>query len=144
MRHGGARLPGKMPASIYESPRGRFEILRTCAEAVARPGVEHVDLTVGTRFGDIHVLAIGTEDALPVVVLPGGNFLNPTCLVWFLPLAEEHRLYAPDIIGQPGKSAQERPRAGGDGYAWWVEDVLDGLGLERRPFVGISYGAGPP
>jgi hypothetical protein len=33
------------------------------------------------------------------VFLPGGNFLNPTCLKWFLPLAERHRLYAPDIVG---------------------------------------------
>jgi len=67
--------------------------------------------------------------------------LNPTCLKWFLPLAERHRLYAPDIVGQPGRSAQERPSPKGDGHAFWVEDVLDGLGLERAPLVGISYGA---
>ena len=74
--------------------------------------------------------------------LPGGNFLNPTCLGWFLPLAESHRLYAPDIVGQPGRSAQERPSPKGDGHAFWVEDVMDGLGLERAPLVGLSYGAG--
>ena len=73
--------------------------------------------------------------------LPGGNALNPISLKWFLPLAERHRLYAPDIIGQPGRSAQERPSPKGDGHAFWVEDVLDGLGLERVPLVGISYGA---
>jgi hypothetical protein len=73
------------------------------------------------------------------MVLPGGNFLNPTCLGWFLPLARDNRLCAPDIVGQPGKSAQERPRA--DGHAWWVEDVLDGLGLERPPLVGVSRAA---
>jgi pimeloyl-ACP methyl ester carboxylesterase len=77
-----------------------------------------------------------------VVFLPGGNFLNPTCLKWFLPLAKGHRLYAPDIVGQPGRSAQERPSPKGDGHAFWVEDVLDGLGLERAPLVGLSYGAG--
>jgi pimeloyl-ACP methyl ester carboxylesterase len=139
---GGARLPDTMPASIYKSPRGRAEILRLYDEAAARLGVEYEDLTVSTRFGDTHVLAVGPGDAPPVMVLPGGNFLNPTCLGWFLPLAEDHRLYAPDIVGQPGKSAQERPGAGGDGHAWWVEDVLDGLGLERPPLVGVSYGAG--
>jgi pimeloyl-ACP methyl ester carboxylesterase len=131
-----------MPASIYRSPQGRAEVLRLYDEALARLGVEYEDLTVGTRFGDTHVLAIGPEDTSPVVILPGGNFLNPTCLGWFLPLAEDHRLYAPDIVGQPGKSAQERPSPRGDGHAWWVEDVLDGLGLERAPLVGISYGAG--
>ena len=75
--------------------------------------------------------------------LPGGNFLNPTCLVWFLPLARRRRLYAPDIVGQPGRSAQVRPPPKGDGHAFWVEDVLDGLGLrEPVPLVGLSCGAG--
>jgi pimeloyl-ACP methyl ester carboxylesterase len=73
--------------------------------------------------------------------LPGANALNPTCLKWFLPLAERHRLYAPDIVGQPGLSAQTRPSTKGDGHAFWMEDVLDGLGLERAPLVGLSYGA---
>jgi len=104
------------------------------------PGYE--SLTVGTRLGDTHVLALGPENASPVVFLPGGNFLNPTCLSWFLPLAKRHRLYAPDIVGQPGRNAQERPSPKGDGQAFWVEDILDGLGLERAPLVGLSYGAG--
>ena len=105
-------------------------------------GQGHQSLTVGTRLGDTHVLAIGPDDAPPAVFLPGGNFLNPTCLKWFLPLAGRHRLYAPDIVGQPGLSAQTRPSPKGDGHAFWVEDVLDGLGLERAPLVGLSYGAG--
>jgi pimeloyl-ACP methyl ester carboxylesterase len=73
--------------------------------------------------------------------LPGGNALNPTCLKWFLPLVERYRLYAPDIVGQPGLSAQSRPSPKGDGHAFWAEDVLDGLALERAPLVGLSYGA---
>lgn len=131
-----------MPASIYKSPQGEAEILRLYDEALARLDVGYEDLTVGTRFGETHVLATGPRDAPPVMILPGGNFLNPTCLGWFLPLAEDNRLLAPDLVGQPGKSAQERFSSRGDGHAWWVEDVMDGIGLERAPFVGISYGAG--
>jgi pimeloyl-ACP methyl ester carboxylesterase len=59
-----------------------------------------------------------------------------------LPITQRYRIYAPDIVGQPGKSAQLRPSPKGDSHAWWVEDVLDGLGLRRVPFVGLSYGAG--
>ena len=59
-----------------------------------------------------------------------------------MPLAGAFRLHAPDIIGQPGRSARTRPSARGDGHALWLLDVLDGLGLARAPFVGISYGAG--
>jgi pimeloyl-ACP methyl ester carboxylesterase len=129
------------PESIYKTPEGEAEIRALYDEALAGLGLGYASLTVGTRLGDTHVIALGPEDAPSVVFLPGGNTLNPTCLMWFLPLAERHRLYTPDIVGQPGLSAQTRPSSKGDGHAFWAEDVLDGLGLERAPLVGISYGA---
>ena len=128
--------------SIYKTPEGETEIQALYDEALTGLGLDHESLIVETRLGDTHVLAFGPEGAPPVLFLPGGNFLNPIILEWFLPLAKRHRLYAPDVIGQPGRSAQERPSPEGDGHAFWVEDVLDGLGLARVPLVGISYGAG--
>ncbi|HEV8045754.1 MAG TPA: hypothetical protein VGP38_11275 [Rubrobacter sp.] len=107
-----------MTGTIYKSPEGEAEIRALYDEALADLGTGYESLTVGTRYGGTHVLAVGPEDAPPVVFLPGGNFLNPTCLRWFLPLAEEHRVYAPDLVGQPGKSAQTRPSAKDDGHAW--------------------------
>jgi pimeloyl-ACP methyl ester carboxylesterase len=131
-----------MPASIYKSREGEAEIQALYDEALSELGLRYESLKVGTRAGDTHVIAVGPEDAPPVVFLPGGNFLNPTCLRWFSPLAADHRLYAPDLVGQPGRSSQIRPSPKGDGHAWWVEDVLDGLGLRRVPLLGLSYGAG--
>jgi pimeloyl-ACP methyl ester carboxylesterase len=131
-----------VPSSIYKTTEGAARIGSLYDEALAALGVDHESRWIGTRSGDTHVLVVGPDDAPPAVFLPGGNFLNPTCLRWFLPLARDHRLYAPDIVGQPGRSAQHRPSSKGDGHAFWVEDVLDGLGLERAPLVGLSYGAG--
>ncbi|QIN83893.1 alpha/beta fold hydrolase [Rubrobacter tropicus] len=128
--------------SIYRSPEGEAELMSLYDEALARLGPGCETRTIGTVAGLTHVIVAGPEDAPPLVVLQGGNFLNPLCLAWFLPLANEYRLYAPDIIGQPGRSAQSRPSARGDGHARWLVDVLDGLGLGLASFVGISYGAG--
>ncbi len=129
-------------SSIYKSPEGEAEIRALYDQSLAALGVGHESLWVETRFGSTHVLALGPTDAPPVVFLPGGNFLAPTCLGWFVPLAQRNRVYAPDIVGQPGRSAQQRPSSIDDGHAFWAEDVLDGLGLERAPLVGLSYGAG--
>lgn len=131
-----------MPATVYRSAEGEARVGALYDEALAALGTDYVSLTVGTRLGDTHVLTVGPEDAPPALFLPGGNFLNPTCLRWFLPLAREYRLYAPDLVGHPGFSARERPSPSGDGHAFWVKDLLDGLGLERVPLVGLSYGAG--
>lgn len=127
--------------SIYKSAEGKAKILHLYDEALLSLG-DHESSRIATRFGETHVLALGPESAPPLVFLPGGNFLNPTCLRWFAPLAEAFRVYAPDIVGQPGLSAEVRPSPKGDGHAWWMEDVLDGLGLDRAPLVGLSYGAG--
>lgn len=127
---------------MYKTAEGAARIEVLYDEALAALGVGYESRRVDTRSGETHVLVVGPEDAPPVVFLPGGNFLNPTCLGWFLPLARSYRLYAPDIVGQPGRSAQDRPSSKGDGHAFWVEDILDGLGLECAPLVGLSYGAG--
>ena len=127
---------------IYRSPGGEAELAALYDEALARLGSGYETRRLGTSFGETHVILAGPEDAPPLVVLPGGNFLNPLCLSWFLPLAESFRLYAPDIVGQPGRSARTRPSARGDGHARWLGEVLDGLGLGMASFAGISYGAG--
>ena len=76
-----------MPASIYKSPEGQAEILALYDEVLSHLRGTHESRMVSTRYGETHVLSLGPEDAPPVVVLHGDNFLNPTCLRWFLPIA---------------------------------------------------------
>ena len=52
-------------------------------------------------------------------------------------LADEYRLLAPDTPGQPGKTTA---RTTDDGR--WLVALLDALGIEGVPAVGISHGAG--
>jgi pimeloyl-ACP methyl ester carboxylesterase len=129
-------------SSIYRSPGGEAEIMAAYDDALIRLGLRCETRVVGTHFGETHVLLMGPEGASPILFLHGGNVLNPFCLSWFAPLAESYRLYAPDIVGQPGKSSQIRPSPQGDGHAQWTVDVMDALDLGRVPFVGVSYGAG--
>lgn len=49
-------------------------------------------------------------------------------------------VYALDLLGEPGKSVQERPIASYADQAIWLEQTLAALSEERFHPVGISFG----
>jgi pimeloyl-ACP methyl ester carboxylesterase len=133
-----------MTRSIYKSPEGARRILELYDGFQRSVDVAFDDRTVDTRFGPTHVLVTGPEQGQPVVITHGGNSLNPQGLRGLSPLlkAGRYRVYAPDTIGHPGKSAQVRLSARDQSYGRWLNDVLDGLGQENAAFIGGSFGAG--
>jgi pimeloyl-ACP methyl ester carboxylesterase len=133
-----------MNTSIYRSSEGEREILELYERFQNGLDVAFDDCIVNTRFGATHLLVTGPEQGVPVVITHGGNSINPQGLRGLMPLLRQgrHRVYAPDTIGHPGKSAQVRMSARDLGYGQWLNDVLDGLGLDRAGFIGGSFGAG--
>jgi len=128
--------------TIYKSPEGEAKVLSLYDKALAKLGLEFEETTVNTRFGDTHIIITGPKEAPPLIILQGGNTVSPVTLSWFLPLTKEYRVYAPDTIGHPGKSIQNRVSPADDSFGKWVVDILDGLRIERAAFIGPSYGAG--
>jgi pimeloyl-ACP methyl ester carboxylesterase len=129
-------------ASIYRSTRGEAEVIALYEQKLASLAVETRSRMVETRFGHTHVLEAGPPDAPPVMVLTGISTGAPRILEWFHPLTRDYRLYAPDPIGQPGRSAQTRVPPGEHNHGKWMVDVLNGLDLEQLPFIGVSFGGG--
>ena len=101
-----------------------------------RWGVPVDQLTIGGT----HVNACGPLDAPPMVLLAGHGATSP---VWFAVaprLAQQHRVYAIDLLGDAGRSTGTPPRTIDD-LMTWLTGVLDGLGVDRPQLVGHSYGA---
>ena len=133
-----------MKTSIYKSAEGKARILSLYDSFQNDLGVDFSDRMVNTRFGETHVLVAGLEQGVPVVITHGGNSIAPQGLRGLLPLLKlgRYRVYAPDTIGHPGKSAQVRISPRDQSYGQWLNDVLDGLGLDSAAFIGGSFGAG--
>ena len=131
-----------MTQSIYKSSAGEAEIHAIYDQQLARLNLPYESRILDTSFGQTHVLQLGPEDAPALVVLQGGNTTNPLTLGWLKPLIARYRIYAPDTIGHPGKSAPTRVSPRDDSYGRWLVEVLDNLGLEQPAMVGGSYGAG--
>ncbi|WP_233224022.1 alpha/beta fold hydrolase [Amycolatopsis sp. CA-128772] len=55
-------------------------------------------------------------------------------------LAARFRVYAVDVIGEPGLSAETRPPPGSDRYARWPAAVLDHFGVAEAAFLASSFG----
>ena len=128
--------------SIYRSAAGEVAIHTLYDRQLAQLGIQTESRMVSTRFGATHVLVAGRQDGPALVLLHGGNTTNPTTLAWVRPLFSKYRLYAPDTIGHPGKSAPVRLSPKDNSYGEWVSGTLDGLELKQAAFMAGSYGAG--
>jgi len=74
-------------------------------------------------------------------VLIHGAVSNAVSWVGEVPAYSQHfRVYAVDLPGEPGKSAQIRPSWQGPAFAEWLEDILDGLKVQKAAVLGISQG----
>lgn len=128
--------------TIYRTPQGETIIHALYNKHLAQTGIPTQSRMLPTRFGPTHVLLAGPEAGPPLVLLHGGNTINPTTLWWIKPLMDTYRVYAPDTLGHPGKSAPVRLSPRDDSYGKWLIDVFNGLQLAQPAVMAGSYGAG--
>ncbi|MCB9735270.1 MAG: alpha/beta fold hydrolase [Deltaproteobacteria bacterium] len=124
----------------YKSESARAAVAAAYDAIVDAWPVPAERLRLPTREGETHVVACGPRDAPPVVLLHGAQANAPSWLLEVPTWAAAFRLYAVDVIGEPGLSAPSRPPLASDAHARWLDDVLAGLGLARAAFVGVSLG----
>lgn len=125
---------------IYKTESGGREILRRYDDALAQWPVRAEQLRLPTREGETFVLTCGVEDAPPLLLFHGSGTNTAMWMGDVAMWAKHFRVYAVDMIGEPGHSAPSRPPLDSEAYARWLDDVLEGLGVERAAVVGASLG----
>jgi len=99
-------------------------------------------LDVPGEFGTTRVNVCGPEDAAPLVLMHGGRTASPG---WFANVAElgrEHRVYAIDTMGDPGRSVNDGRRvASRADLARWLDELVGALDLRNADYCGHSFGA---
>ncbi len=97
-------------------------------------------LHLDTREGETFVVACGEVNAPPLILLHGA-LTNSAIWMFDAELwSRAFHVYAIDLIGEPGFSSNNHPALNGDAWANWLDDVLDGLGVESASLVGVSFG----
>ena len=97
---------------------------------------------VETSYGTTHILVAGPLEGKPIFIFQGGNCINPMTFSWFSLLTEKYRIYAPDTIGHPGFSGQNRMSVKDHSFAAWTKELMDFFKIKSCAFIGPSYGAG--
>jgi pimeloyl-ACP methyl ester carboxylesterase len=103
--------------------------------------VPNEHLRVPTREGETFIVASGDKDAPALVSAAAGASGNAAMWMGDVAAWSAHcRVYAVDVIGDAGLSAPSRPTLASEAHALWLDDVMQGLRLERASIVGVSNG----
>jgi pimeloyl-ACP methyl ester carboxylesterase len=127
-------------STIYKSADGARVVRERYLELLGRWPVDNQHLRVPTREGETFVVACGPESAPPLILLQGSG---GNAAMWMRDVAgwaAHFRVYAVDLIGEPGLSAPSRPPLASEAYALWLDDVMDALSIMRASIIGVSLG----
>ncbi len=127
-------------ASIYRTPQSKALLMAEYDKILKRWPQPCEQRTIPTCEGDTYVMASGAPNGSPVLLLHGATTNAALWLNDAAVLGETRRVYALDIIGEPGKSAETRPGYDCAVYARWLAEVMDGLALQQAAVAGNSLG----
>lgn len=102
--------------------------------------VPYEELNIPGRFGVTHVVTSGPRDAPPLVLLHGYTFTLVMWAPYIADFSKDYRVYAIDVMGQPGKSVPAEPIRDAADFVEWLTATLDALNLDSVCVAGISFG----
>jgi pimeloyl-ACP methyl ester carboxylesterase len=126
--------------SAFRTPQGEAEYMAGYDRLMGLWPVPYEPLEISNRFGRTHLVASGPKNAPALVLLHG--FLA-TLTMWsanIAALSEHYRVYALDVMGQPGKSVPDQPIGSRADFVEWLTAILDALDIGSAHLVGMSYG----
>ncbi len=127
---------------IYKSDKAGRKILQTYDKLLSMWGTALEERDIDTFYGTTHVIVCGRESNPPLVLFHGVG--DDSALMWIFnakELAAHFRIYAVDTIGGPGKSRPNANYTKAFDELRWLDEVFDGLGLNRAFLAGVSNGA---
>jgi pimeloyl-ACP methyl ester carboxylesterase len=131
---------GSVEQRPFKTVAGEAAYLSAYDAAIKLWPVPYEEMDIPGRFGLTHVVACGPRDAPPLVLLHG---YWATLTMWTPNVAdfsESYRVYAVDVMGQPGRSIPDKPIRNAADYVAWLTSILNELKLDRVSLVGMSYG----
>ncbi len=127
-------------STVFTSPEAGAAVQQYYDTLLDHAAGNYERINVDTRFGGTFILATGAQDAPPLVLLHGSSMNSIMWAKDMQTFAARFRVYAPDMPGEPGRSAPVQLPFDTPDYADWLLDVLDALGIGQTALIGASLG----
>lgn len=129
-----------MPKSIYKTPAGERAFHEWYDAALEDLDIDFEARTVQTPFGTTHMLVAGEATAPPLVLVQGYGGSAPLWHKQYADLVQQHRVYALDTVGMPGRSDPTPMSLLDESYSRWLLAVFDALHLDQPDVMGVCLG----
>ncbi|MBK5213845.1 MAG: alpha/beta hydrolase [Flavobacteriaceae bacterium] len=130
----------KVPEYITHPDREHKAYYEAYDKTLQRWGVAYEELYITTSKGIAHVLMSGPKNGESVVLLHG---MSASSTMWYpnaKALAKQYRIFAIDLIIEPGKSYKTGNFENLDEVTAWYEEIFWALKLESFHLIGTSRG----
>ena len=130
-----------VPVSVFKSKEGRQRIFDQYNRLLSACDFKYREQYVDTSYGSTYILESGPHN-LPQLLLFHGSTSNSAA--WFADikeLAQYFHVFSIDLIGDAGHSAEIRLNMKSDGYAMWIRELFEKLGIQKASIMGNSLGA---
>ena len=127
---------------VYRSRQAGLRIRDTYDKLLKEWGCEVKERDISVSYGTTHVIECGDENSAPLVLFHGVG--DDSALMWIYNaeyLGRYFHVYAIDTIGGPGKSVPNENYNKTFDDIKWIDEVLDGLGISKAYFAGVSHGS---
>ncbi len=126
--------------SIYDSPEGKRLVISAYEAILQHWPIPYQLMKIPTTYGETTAIVSGADD-LPALILLHGSSSNSAMWIGDVEaLSMHYRVFAVDIIGECGFSAESRPDHKSDHYGVWLEEVMMHFNLMRATVIGNSLG----
>lgn len=128
-------------AIVFKTQEGKNEVIKNYDLLLEKLASSYEKLYINTGHGKTFIIASGKKSDPPLILLHGSGMNSVMWLRDIKEYSRNYRVYAIDILGEPGKSDENRPSLSDSYYADWLKDVFDALSLKKASLIGISLGA---
>ena len=131
------------PIGHFISEKGKENFYTAYDEAMALLPSPKETKDIETGYGFVRVYLFTKEKNKgkePVLLLPGRSSSTPMWEPNLEGLMMGRPVYTIDLLGEPGMSNQSIPIKNQKDQARWLDEVINGLGLEKVHLIGVSIG----